>query len=645
MNSLRVIIGGVVLLLLGLFVVLYVQQYTPNVPIIPNQTTTSSVIKPFTSASEFKEYLEKTIYYTYSTGFYTPFMIKAAQRIGPVPISAPIPSVLREVSAPTPEKPRYSTTNVQVTGVDEPDIVKTDGKHIYLSSLYWRYNLNIINAYPPENLSFLTNISVKGNLLLVPEKHVLLVLDYGKVTAYDVSDPKHPEKLWKIDINGSYVDARLFNGTLYLITRKSVNYYNPCPVIPIVKEGIPFTVRCVDIYHPVIPIEVESTYHVLMIEPETGKIKHSVSFVGSSRTTVYMNENHIYIANYYRKSEYKIFITMLKDAGAQGVLPKELVDEITKLDSYDIIDQAKYIQLQYVLQKYMASLSNDEQMKLQNDLRNFLEKTKDKYKRMFEKTIITKIRTNDLKILTTGSVPGRLLNQFAMDEYNGYLRVAVTVGGQWWNTEGAENDLYVLDSNMNTISEVKGFGLDERIYAVRFVGEKAYIVTFRQTDPFFVMDLSDPLHPKIVGELKIPGYSSYLHPINETLVLGIGKEEAYVKISLFDVSNPENPQELDKYTLEEYWSDILKTHHAFLIDPENKIFFVPGGKGGYVFSYKDNGLKLVKAVSVNNVRRALYIDHYLYIIGKELVVLDENTWKRVNELELWDYEYIVKPLA
>lgn len=640
MNSLKIIIGSIVLILFSVFVILYMQP--SSVLDTGNQTAIHPGIKTFTSASEFKQYLEKSRYYNYgyypALGFYRTYMIKAlgaSEDFIPSSVSA-----LMEVSAPPSEEPRYSTTNVQVIGIDEPDIVKTDGKRIYLSSLH----LNIINAYPPENLSFLANISMRGNLLLVPEKHVLLVLKYGKVVAFNISNPKHPKKLWDMNINGSYVDARLFNGTLYLITRKSINYYNPCPVIPVVKEGEGFTVRCIDIYHPTIPIEVESTYHILKIDPKTGNIERSVSFVGSSSTTVYMNKDHIYIANYYRENEYRIFLTMLRDAVDYGLFPKEFVDEITRIDSYNIIDQAKYIQLQYLLQKYLVSLSDDEQIKLQNDMRNFLEKTREKYKRMFEKTIITKIRTNDLSILSTGKVPGRLLNQFSMDEYNGYLRVAITVGGQWWSTEGAENDLYILDTNMNTISELKGFGLDERIYAVRFVGDKAYIVTFRQTDPFFVMDLSDPTHPKIVGELKIPGYSSYLHPIDETKVLGIGKEGAYVKISLFDVSDPSRPKELDKYKLEEYWSDILNTHHAFLLDQEHKIFFIPGRNGGYVFSYTD-GLKLVKAVSVKNVRRALYIDHYLYIIGENLVVLDENTWERINELELWDYKRLEPPIG
>jgi len=135
--------------------------------------------------------------------------------------------------------------------------------------------------------------------------------------------------------------------------------------------------------------------------------------------------------------------------------------------------------------------------------------------------------------------------------------------------------------------------------------------------------------------LKIPGYSSYLHPITKDKILGVGKEESNVKISLFDVFNPENPKEIDKYILKEYWSDILNTHHAFLLDSKHQIFFLPGGQGGYIFSYKDNKLELKRAVSDILAKRAVYINDYFYIIGEnKIVVLNELTWDKVKELEL-----------
>ncbi|MFQ6050053.1 MAG: beta-propeller domain-containing protein, partial [Candidatus Paceibacterales bacterium] len=227
------------------------------------------------------------------------------------------------------------------------------------------------------------------------------------------------------------------------------------------------------------------------------------------------------------------------------------------------------------------------------------------------------------------------------DEYTNYLRVAITVGegmfgwrlGIGGRRESA-NDVYILDNDLKITGALQNLGLEERIYSARFIEDKGYLVTFRQIDPFFVLDLSDPKNPQLKGELKIPGYSSYLHPITKDKILGVGKEGSKVKISLFDVESPENPTEVSKYTLDEYWSDILNTHHAFLLDKKHQIFFLPGGKGGYVFSYQDNQLKLIKAVSNIRARRAIYLNDYLYIIGDDkLVVLNEVDWERVNEVE------------
>ena len=135
------------------------------------------------------------------------------------------------------------------------------------------------------------------------------------------------------------------------------------------------------------------------------------------------------------------------------------------------------------------------------------------------------------------------------------------------------------------------------------------------------------------GELKIPGYSSYLHPISKDIILGIGKENQQVKLSLFNVASLENPKEIDKYLLDESWSEVLSTHHAFLLDKKHNIFFLPGSKGGYIFSYESNKLKLVKAISQISAKRALFINDYLYIIGDDkITIINEIDWEKVNEL-------------
>jgi uncharacterized secreted protein with C-terminal beta-propeller domain len=249
-----------------------------------------------------------------------------------------------------------------------------------------------------------------------------------------------------------------------------------------------------------------------------------------------------------------------------------------------------------------------------------------------------------LNIDSTGSVPGKLLNQFSLDEYKGNLRAATNVGESFlnWgfgfgagNSDNTANDVYILGDDLKTRGSVTDLGKGEKIFGVRFIEDKGYVVTFKQVDPLYVLDLADPMNPAKKGELKIPGYSSYLHPITKDKILGVGEENNQVKISLFDVSDPQNPREISKYNLDEYYSEISATHHAFLLDAKHQIFFLPGSKGGYVFSYAGDNLTLAKAVSDIQAKRAIYIDNFLYVIGEnKLVVLDEGNWEKVSELEL-----------
>ena len=218
-----------------------------------------------------------------------------------------------------------------------------------------------------------------------------------------------------------------------------------------------------------------------------------------------------------------------------------------------------------------------------------------------EKTQIYKfdIRNYDIKYLKNASVDGSALNQFSMDEYNGYLRIATTSGN--WG-ENLINQVYVLDSNLETVGLLKDIAKGERIKSVRFTGNTAYVVTFIQTDPLFVIDLTDVKAPKILGELKIPGYSAYLHPVGDGLVMGVGLDgtetgtNGGMKVSLFDVSDPTKPVECGKFTMSGYNavnrqvyvdSDAYYDHKALCWDSQNKIMYIPYSKNIHRWSYTD----------------------------------------------------------
>ena len=379
----------------------------------------------------------------------------------------------------------------------------------------------------------------------------------------------------------------------------------------------------------------------MVLDPTTGKIEKNISFVGSSNfSVVYMSENGIYITYSYSEAMITLFFGFIKKN--QDIFPVWLNEKIEKLEKYDISSQAKLVEFQSIFEKYYGSLNNDERMKMENETTNRMSKYYQAHQRELKKTGIVKIDLEKFDISATGSVPGYPLNQFALDEYKNNLRIATTISGRGemefifgfiGGSQETANDVYILDKDLKIIGSIKNLGLTERIYSARFIEDRGYLVTFRQTDPFYVLDLSNPKKPEMKGELKIPGYSSYLHPISKDIILGIGKENQQVKLSLFNVASPENPKEIDKYLLDESWSEVLSTHHAFLLDKKHNIFFLPGSKGGYIFSYESNKLKLVKAISQISAKRALFINDYLYIISDDkITVINEIDWEKVNEL-------------
>lgn len=612
---------------------------------------------------------------------------------------------------------RISGTNVQVIGIDEPDIVKTNGKEIYFSGTQNFYPMmrgvedidgikgnsekmiapypypapqaktSIIKAFPPANLAIDGKIDKQGDLLL--NNNTLIVFpsqkyyynpvdknDRQEIAAYDISKTnlKSSVKKWtiKLNENTSIVTSRLKDEKIYLITRNNINLSQPCPIRPLstnnfsnLKEIIDISIPCAEIYHPIAPTSIDSTFVVSLINPATGKIEKNVSFVGSSGATViYVSENAIYAAYPYNESIIKFFSGFIREN--KSFFPAYLVDKINKLNTYDISENAKITELTALMEKYQNSLNSDDRLKLENEMQNRMSDYYKAHSRELEKTGIVKINTDNLTITAAGAVPGHLLNNFSMDEYQGNLRVASTIGSRWGVFNGigrgeSVSDVTILDKNLDFLGSVKDLGKTEQIYSARFIGDKGYVVTFRQTDPFYILDLANPKNPQMTGELKIPGYSSYLHPLDATHILGIGQEGSQVKISLFDVSDKNNPIELDKYLLDEYWTEVSNNYHAFLLDTEHKIFFLPGSKGGYVFSYTTgfdntwlcqnrnsdeetdtnfidkckNYIDLVKAVSQNSVKRAIYLNDYLYIIGDDkITVLNELDWEKVNELDL-----------
>ena len=192
-----------------------------------------------------------------------------------------------------------------------------------------------------------------------------------------------------------------------------------------------------------------------------------------------------------------------------------------------------------------------------------------------------------VRYVASGDVPGHLLNQFSMDEFEDHLRVATTVEGWTGSRTYLFNNVYVLDDAMQTVGRIEYIAPDERIYSSRFIGDRLYLVTFKRVDPFFVIDLSDPAKPGILGMLKIPGFSDYLHPYDKNHIIGIGRETAEnqwggvstlgLKLALFDVSDVNNPAMIDKVEIGVAGTDseALRDHKAFLFDRSKNLLVIP----------------------------------------------------------------------
>jgi inhibitor of cysteine peptidase len=336
---------------------------------------------------------------------------------------------------------------------------------------------------------------------------------------------------------------------------------------------------------------------------------------------------------------------MLNDSDFKALVSEKDPNAISKINrilGYDISDYSKFNEISPIMQTIFTTEKDSATM--QEMVLNIIKRNTGK----IQTTQIVKFDLSNLEIVAKAEVSGNLLNQFAMDEYNDTFRLSTTVDD--WRLNNISNTTirnnentstsysYILDSDLKLLSKLGDLGNGERIYSARYIGEKLYLVTFRQTDPFYVIDLKDPKDIKKVGELKIPGFSSYLHPITENLILGVGQENGKLKLSMFDVSDDTNPVEISKLFLEGWGSDVQYDHHAFLLDKQNKYFVIPSYNGSFLVSYDEKGnLSEQKKLGSEqeNFSRSLFINDYLYLVSNQRMFIYDikNKFEKVNSVK------------
>ncbi len=500
-----------------------------------------------TTDEDLKEYMKNVTSeyrYGYSNGMYYDMAMAV-----PEMVLAPAPMAAKEMGAPATTSAGsdkgasdFSTTNIQVAGVDEADFVKNDGKYIYIKS---GDTLTIVDAFPPQQGKIVTELPVKGSVselflagdrLVVftdtndehwytPKGSAVPIPDYSRKTQaviYDISDRKSPKEVRTISAPGTYYNARMIGDYVYVLTKETPDYHNPR--MPIIYDGTE-------------PIEISSIWcppslmneyqmHTLTSFPVTGSGQPKAdSFLLGYSNTLYVSPQNVYVAYEKQRPWYGWYLTDEKSA------------------------ESKEPEQESVIHRFA-------------------------------------IKDGDIAYKATGTVPGYLLNQFSLDENRGNLRVATTVS-DFASDARQYSNVFVFDPSLKIIGRLEHLAPDERIYSARFMGDLLYLVTFKQTDPLFVIDLSNPYQPGLLGELKIPGYSDYLHPYDETHLIGIGKDTMEnewggivptgVKIALFDVINVNNPRLVESIVIGEKGSDsaVLSDHRAFLLDKEKNIMAIP----------------------------------------------------------------------
>ena len=440
---------------------------------------------------------------------------------------------------------KYSETNTQTKGVDEADIIKNDGRYLYIVSE--GNTLTIVDtetmtavfskeleAKDKEKTFRISQIYLNGNKLIVTGREYKEVKDdklieegYGysvydgvysysyedekAVSAvYDITDKANPVLFNYVTQDGYLSNSRMIGTVMYMVTTYNVKVYSKEETEKTYAPEVNGAAVTFDSIY-VEEGEEDSTSYVVVSAfdtAESGGEVSSASFLGY-HNEVYCSRATLYVVNTDWEPE---------NEGNPG-------KQLTNIHAFS------------------------------------LDGTKVQYK-------------------GSGAVPGAIDNQYSLDEYGGNLRIATT--GYNYNTDEDTSNLYVLDGSLNVIGQLSDIAKDEQIKSVRYMGQYGYVVTFRNTDPLFVIDFSDPTKPEIKGEVKLPGFSEYLHPVGNGLLVGIGydgdEENANfqsVKISLFDVSDPTKPVEIDTHVIKNASTDVNYDPKAFLYYPEENTIGLP----------------------------------------------------------------------
>jgi len=622
-NFIRPLVASVAFLLI-LITVLGINKYPVKEQVVTRQNVLATTL-PKVGSYENLQVLLKNTNKSYGSDMYVTGTPKAAQET--------INSA--DAKATKEEVTDHSNTNQQVKGVDEGDNVKNDGEYIYKIT---GNKLIIVKAIPAEKMRISSEIDfedtfhpseilIKGESLIVIGGQGGVNINNGgladdkifmgslktQIRIFDIKDKKNPKKIRSLEVDGTYSQSRLINSSVYIVSNKYINFVDNKVAndVPTYKDSlIGDKVNSIGYDNIGYCKEALEPNYIMITSLNLDNIKEKVNIttVLGSGSNVYASENNIYVA------------------GVNGVNNKIATGKTA------------------IYKNNMAA----------------------------ENTTIYKFKLGKAKteFVTSGVVKGSLLNQFSMDENKGYFRITTTENS--YDANKLKNNLFVMSSDMKVIGKLEGIAPTEKIYSTRFIGDRAYMVTFKQTDPLFVIDLKIPEVPKVLGELKIPGYSNYLEPYDENHLIGFGQDTIDInvkgrgnvlvrpigmKIAMFDVTDVTKPIEQfqTKVQGENSYSEVLNDHKALLFSKEKNLLSFPvqynRGVNDYYqgasvykvdlktgFTLRGNithgDIKAVKNDSnlkwQSQIDRELYIGDNLYTISN--LAIKANNLQTLNEV-------------
>ncbi len=547
-----------------------------------------------------------------------PWGLGGAVGTGVVPPGGPVPVAAAAKDGSPQQGVDFSGTNVQEEGVDEPDLVKTNGTTLFAVG-NGRLNAVDVSAARPRLLDTLKlDAGWSHELLLHGDR--LLVLSRGGYWAepmpalaarmmpyapaqsvlaeVDVSNPKALRLVRTLTLDGAYVAARLVGGSARIVASSQM------------PGKLPFETPAGTTKEELDAASDHNRAVVASSGVASWLPSYRIARPGAGAT----KKRPLVQCRHVRRP------AAFSGLGMLTVLTIDLDKGLQPVDSVGLMTDARIV--------YAAPES------LYVATERWSDRPDPAAPTAKQNGVLTAIHKFDISSPSrtqyrgSGQVAGFLLSQWSLSEYRGVLRVVSTETPSWWG-EGAESESFLTtlrpkDGALVQAGRIGGLGKGERVYAVRFVGDVGYVVTFRQVDPVYTIDLADPERPRLLGELEISGYSAYLHPVGDNLLLGIGQDANEqgrplgTQVSLFDVADLRHPKQLYRKSLGAGWSEAEFDHHAFLFWPPTGLVVVP-------FEQRAVGLRVGRARGIDQVGRVEHDAGKLQVsaaIRRSLVVRD-----------------------